>query len=149
MQRLAELMEQRAEAAAKTRAGATHVEARPENAKDTRALEQTYLARGQAMRAEELLEHIQVLRFMPLRELGEGDPIESGALVALESDAGVRCVFLAPRGGGTEVCVHGIHVLVVTPGSPMGQALLGRSEGDEVELRSRGAIRAYEVIAVR
>ena len=34
--------------------GATHEEAKPENDKDTRALEASYLARGQAMRLEEL-----------------------------------------------------------------------------------------------
>src|SRR5262249_35036413 len=33
-----------------THAGATHEEAKPENDKDTRALEQSYLARGQANR---------------------------------------------------------------------------------------------------
>jgi hypothetical protein len=35
---------------ADARAGATHEEAKPENDKDTRALEQSYLARGQAIR---------------------------------------------------------------------------------------------------
>ena len=35
--------------------GATHEEAKPENDKDTRALEQSYLARGQAARIDELL----------------------------------------------------------------------------------------------
>ena len=35
---------------ADTREAATHAEAKPENDKDTRALEQSYLARGQAMR---------------------------------------------------------------------------------------------------
>ena len=34
--------------------GATHEENRPENDKDTRALEQSYLARGQAQRVVEL-----------------------------------------------------------------------------------------------
>ncbi|HQP37789.1 MAG TPA: hypothetical protein PLI95_21545, partial [Polyangiaceae bacterium] len=34
--------------------GATHEEAKPENDKDTRALEQSYLARGQARRVDDL-----------------------------------------------------------------------------------------------
>jgi len=34
--------------------GATHEENKPENDKDTRALEQSYLARGQAQRVVEL-----------------------------------------------------------------------------------------------
>ncbi|MBC7171187.1 MAG: GreA/GreB family elongation factor, partial [Polyangiaceae bacterium] len=32
---------------------------------------------------------------------------------------------------------------------PMGQALVGRSKGDEIELRSRGTLREYEIVAVR
>jgi hypothetical protein len=147
--RLGEVVAQLAELAEETRAGATHAEAKPENDKDTRALEQSYLARGQAMRVEAIVEQMQVLRFLPLRELGSDDPIEPGALAALSSPAGTRCVFLAPHGGGTEVSVEGISVLVVTPASPMGQALLGRTEGDEIELRSRGALREYEIVAVR
>ncbi len=149
VRRLGETMAQMAQLAEATRADATHEEAKPENDKDTRALEQSYLARGQAMRVEEMLEQIQVLRFMPLRELGPEDPVEPGALVALESDGGARYVFLAPHGGGTEVNVGGLEILVVTPASPMGQAIVGRCEGDEVELRSRGTVREYEIVAVR
>ncbi len=147
--RLTEAMSQMAASAEATRAGATHAESKPENDKDTRAVEQSYLARGQAMRVEELVEHVQVLRFLPLRTLGPDDAIELGALVSVAGADGTRCVFLVPHGGGTEVHVDGVDVLVVTPASPMGQALLGRFEGDEFELRARGALRELEIVAVR
>ena len=147
--KMREALAQMAEAAEQTRAEATHEEAKPENDKDTRALEQSYLARGQAMRAEALLEQIEVLRFTPLPRVGEDDPIATGALVGLDSEHGARCLFLLPHGGGTEVRVGATLVCVVTPASPMGRALMGRSVGDELELRVRGAERAYEIVAVR
>src|SRR6201995_5621248 len=75
---------------------ATHEEAKPENDKDTRALEQTYLARGQAMRAEALVEQIQFLRSIDLAPRPK--TVIAGALVALADDDGTRCLFFAPHG---------------------------------------------------
>ena len=69
VEKLSEVLAQMAQAAEETRKDATHEEAKPENDKDTRALEQSYLARGQAMRAEQLAEQKEVLRFMPLPTL--------------------------------------------------------------------------------
>src|SRR5215212_6212698 len=90
LQHLSELAVQATNAANATREGATHPEAKPENEKDTRALEQSYLARGQALRATELNEQIQALRFMPLRSFGPRDPVAMGALVTLEAENDVR-----------------------------------------------------------
>jgi len=135
-------------AAQRTAEGATHAEAKPENDKDTRALEQSYLARGQAARAEELTEQMHLLRFMPLRSFGDEDALGAGALITLEGDEGARCLFLSPHGGGIEVQVDGIDVLVVTPVSSLGRAVLGRALGDDVELVVRGHKRAFSIVAV-
>lgn len=136
-------------AAEEVRRDATHEEARPENDKDTRALEQTYLARGQAMRAEAMVEQLQLLRTLPVRRLSAEEPISATALIELEDDAAVRrYVFLAPFGGGEALRVAGVEVLVVTPVSAMGRALLGKQVGDEFELRVRGATREYVITAV-
>jgi hypothetical protein len=137
-----------ATAAEATRRDATHEEAKPENDKDTRALEQSYLARGQAMRAEELIEQREFLRFMGLPRFGPEDPVRAGALVRLESDEGARFVFLAPYGGGTEVEVDGCKVLVVTAASSLGAAVVNRCQGDDVEVRVRGALKEYEIAEV-
>src|SRR4051812_43361819 len=69
-----------------TREAATHEEAKPENDKDTRALEQSYLARGQAMRIEELRAGVTDAGAMPLRDFTSSDPIALGALITVEED---------------------------------------------------------------
>ena len=137
-----------ANAARTTREGATHAEAKPENDKDTRALEQSYLARGQAIRVEELVEQIEQLRSLPLRSFGQDDAIAAGALLALESDGGTRWLFLAPHGGGVELKVAGVSITVITPQSALGAAVLGRFAGDDVELRTRGLRREYVIASV-
>jgi hypothetical protein len=148
VQHLSDVAAQATTAAKTTSAGATHAEAKPEHPKDTRALEQSYLARGQAMRVSELEEQIHFLRFMPLRAYGESDPIGAGALVVITSDEDTRCLFLAPYGGGAELDVGGLRVFVVTPQSPIGARVLGRALGDEIELKVRNTAREYVIAAV-
>lgn len=133
------------EAQRRTQSGATHEESKPENDKDTRALEQTYLARGQAMRAEALAEEISLLRSI---DLNQAKAVIAGALIALTDDDGTRCLFYAPHGGGNEFEVDGVQVTVVTPVSALGRALLGREVGDEIELRIKGKQRSYEIEAI-
>jgi transcription elongation GreA/GreB family factor len=47
------------------------------------------------------------------------------------------------------VGVEGVEVQIVTPQSPVGQALLGRQAGDVVDVRVKGVVREYEVLEVR
>jgi transcription elongation GreA/GreB family factor len=142
---LAKALEVMASAAAQTREGATHEESRAEGDKDMRSTEQSYLARGQAMRAEELAEQIQRLDATALRAFGEGDAIAPGALVLVDVDGEVRTFFVVPWGGGTELDVGGRAVTVVTPASPVGRALLGKEVGDSFELAIRGATREWTI----
>jgi len=139
---------QMAQAAEEVRRDATHEEAKPENDKDTRALEQTYLARGQAIRAEALVDELKVLQSMALPIFTEADVIRSGALIALEEEKATRCVFLAPYGGGTAFEIDGTTVMVVTPVSALGRALLGKRVGDDVEVRVRQNVREYSIAAI-
>ena len=50
---------------AASREAATHDEAKPENDKDTRALEQSYIARGQALRVEEMRACVVDVKALP------------------------------------------------------------------------------------
>lgn len=128
---------------ADARAGATHEEAKPENDKDTRALEQSYLARGQAMRIEALKAGLAALSVLALTATDTAQP---GALVEAEDDDGAaHCYFLAPEGGGTKLKGG---VQVVTPLSPLGAALSGKRAGDEVELKVAGKTRQLTLLQV-
>lgn len=131
------------------RIAATHEEAKPENDKDTRALEASYLAAGQAARVAELELATKVLSGLELRTFGPTTPIQSSALVTLEDEDGVRTLyFVAPHGGGVKLEAAGKTVQVVTPQSPLGQALLGRTEGDSFELRGKAGVREMTIASV-
>jgi hypothetical protein len=132
----------------RTQSGATHEESRPENDKDTRALEASYLARGQARRVQELESATALMAALELREFGGGAGAALTALIDL--DDGDRCAkyFLAPSGGGLELDVDGTRVKVVTPQSPLGRALLGRQVGDVVELETPQGRREYDLAAM-
>lgn len=134
--------------AEETRKAATHEEARPENDKDTRGLEQSYLARGQAMRVEDLLESIQLLRFMALPAAPER--VQIGTLVTVENldDESVRSLFVAPV-GGVEVALGDQKITFIHTKTPMGRALLGKTEGDDFVLKIAGREREFEVTSIR
>jgi len=122
--------------------GATHSEARSENDKDTRGLEQSYLARGQAIRVADLATALaRVTAFVLPAQL---ERVALGALVTVDGDD--KQLFVASDGGGT--LLAGGAVQVVTPQSPLGRTLLGRCVDDEVELRLPGGARTLTIVAV-
>lgn len=124
--------------------GATHSESKAENDKDTRALEQSYVARGQAMRVEELRTGLAAVELM---SLAAPKVIASGSLVTVEDDDGDESrYFVAPAGGGTALA--GGSVQVVTPKSPLGRALCGKREGDDSEVVIAGKTRALTITRV-
>jgi transcription elongation GreA/GreB family factor len=125
-----------------TQKAATHEEAKPENDKDTRALEQSYLARGQAERVRDLERADNMLEFLVLRACDKG---ALGALVELECDGARTVYFLAPVGGAVRTTIDDVVVQVVTPEAPMGRALIGREAGDVVEVRGK----ELEIVEVR
>lgn len=129
-----------------TIAGATHEEAKPENDKDTRALEQSYLARGQAQRVEELRTGLAEVGAFPLRDFA-GVPVALGALVVVDEDGRESTLFVAPAGGGSYLADGTVQV--VTPRAPLGQALIGRRADEEVEVTIAGRRRKLQVVDVR
>jgi transcription elongation GreA/GreB family factor len=128
------------------REGATHEEARPENDKDTRALEQSYLARGEAARVEQLRAALAEVQAMLLRSFGEKDRAALGALVTLEEGGEELAIWLAPQGGGTRIASG--RVQVVTPASPLGRAILGKVAGDDLTVAVGGRTRELTILRV-
>jgi transcription elongation GreA/GreB family factor len=125
--------------------GATHAEAKPENDKDTRGLEQSYLARGVAQRVVELEAAVADVTRLELRTFAAGAPIALTALVTVEEDGAERRFFLAPAGGGYEL-TGGVQVL--TTSSPLGRALLGKRIDDEVDVVLTGKTRALVIVGI-
>jgi len=115
-------------------AAATDPDSKAENKYDTRSLEASYLARGQAQRVGELQEAVHAFESLNPRRFEVGDAAALGALVGLKTDAEESFYFLGPAAGGTEVQHEGREVLVITPASPLGQKLMGRKLGDKVPM---------------
>jgi transcription elongation GreA/GreB family factor len=124
---------------------ATHEEAKPENDKDTRAIEASYLARGQAARVEALHRGVVAVKALVAQTGAAGLSVVSGSLVEVEEDDTTLRFLLAPEGGGTKLSGG---VQVVTPGSPLGQALLGRQAGDGCEVSLGGRRRDFTITQV-
>ena len=130
-------------------ASATHDEARPENDKDTRAIEESYLARGQARRVAEAEAALQMMRGLRCQEFDEDRPVAATAVVAIEDEAGqTKVLFLAPAAGGTTLESQGFTVQVVTPASPLGRGLLGKSIDSDFEVVTKGKSRSWTIVDV-
>lgn len=134
-QRLAESLERLTAAQASAQSGATHSENRQEHAKDMRSTEASYLSRGLADRAETLANDVATLQAFTPRLRGDEDVVQIGDLVGLVDEGGTQTIyFLAPVGGGEKLDVAGERILVVTPRSPLGEALVGSQLGDVVTI---------------
>lgn len=128
---------------------ATHEDSIAENKYDTFGLEAAYLAHGQAMRVQEIERAILAWRNLPLRELEPDSPVVLGALVVLESRDGSHTrVFLGPEGAGLKIQAEGEEIIVITPRSPLGQSLIGKFEGDEINVATGGGKQLLEILEV-
>lgn len=124
-------------------AAATDPDSKAENKYDTRSLEASYVARGQAKRVVELQEAVRAFEAL------SGSALESGALgalVTLEAPEGLSHYFLGPSAGGTEIVHKGNEIVVITPASALGQKLVGQRKGNAIPLRP-GVV--ANVVAVR
>lgn len=136
------------QAAKSAHAAATHEENIPDNRYETLGLEASYIAQGQANRAQEILQAVTVFRGLNLLVFSDESPIRLTALVQLEDGEGrSRMVFLGPAAGGLRLDFEGAEIMVITPASPLGRELIGKQCGDLIELES-GAVREYEIVSV-
>lgn len=137
-----------AEAALRTYEAATHEESEAEDQYDTRGLEASYLAGAQAKRVAEIERTLHTLRSMKFRDFGADDVIGETALVELEHDGKTNYCLLLPYGGGLSVEHDGHLVQVITPKSPLGEALVGRAAGDAALIDVNNQTKEYEIISV-
>ncbi len=126
-------------------AAATDPDSRAENKYDTRTLEASYVARGQARRVTELQEAVQAFTALNVTSPTPAASIQLGSLVTLQAPWGEEHFFLGPFAGGTEVQFEGTEIVVITPASALGQKLVGRHPGDTILLRPDAPARISRV----
>ncbi len=136
-------------AAQSTYEAATGEESRPENEYDTRALEASYLAGAQAKRVSDLDEQLAMCKNLNLRSFDAKSPIASTAFLELELDGHKSHVFLLPKIGGLFVTYQGVQIQVITPVSPLGEALIGLKQGDAAVVEVGSGTKEYEIISIQ
>lgn len=145
--RLAEDLDVAIRAARTAHETATHEENVAENKYDTLGLEAAYLAAGQSRRVEEIRLALSRFENLQLRDFDEQSGIQTSALVELANERGEqRWVFLGPDAAGLKVQHDGSEILVITSHAPLGNALLHRHPGDELEVGQGSARQRYEIL---
>lgn len=126
---LRERLDRLARAAMEAHAAATDPSSKAESKYDTRNLEASYLASGQAKQVDELAEAFRVFEAWNPPDYEMTETIDSGALVEVEM-ADETCYFLlAPAAGGTVVEHEGMEITLLTPASALYQTLQGMKMG--------------------
>jgi len=129
----------------------THEENIPDNKYETLALEASYVAQGQANRAQELRRALEAYKQLTLQHFDDNSPIGLSALVTLaDVDATTRTVFIGPLEGGMKLLDQqtGNEIVVITPASPLGRDLIGKSVGDQVKIGVGSGRREFEIVEV-
>ena len=127
-------------------AEATAEENRAENKYDTRGLEASYLAAGQANKIVELEESIAAFDALRERKFNEAEGIDVGALIEISLDGERAHFFIGPSAGGLEIEIRGTEVLVITPQSPLGSQLKGAKQGAKMKINLADRKQLVEIL---
>ncbi len=122
-----------AKAAMDAHAAATDPGSKAESQYDTRSLEESYLATGQARHVKELGETLQTFENLRLRDFSSDEEIAAGGLVEVERDGAKLLFLLAPASGGLEIEFEGREITLLSPESPLYQNLLGMRAGESLD----------------
>jgi len=125
-------LERLARAAMDAHAAATDPGSKAESKYDTRSLEESYLATGQARQVKELAETLAVFEGLTLPDFSDDDVVDAGALVETRRAGGgeVSWFLMAPSSGGLEVVYDGKEITLLSPDSPLYQKLVGLGVGE-------------------
>jgi transcription elongation GreA/GreB family factor len=106
------------------------------------------LAAGVKLRLEAAQASWEAVADFTAAPLKKGERIGLGTIVEVEDGEGGKTLFIAPAGAGEELTGPGgdgfLHV--VTPGSPIGKALIGKRVGDVVELMVKGEVTEWDIV---
>ncbi|QXZ11355.1 GreA/GreB family elongation factor [Comamonas sp. Y33R10-2] len=149
LQRLTEDLEQVEQAARAAHETATHEENIAENKYDTLGLEAAYLATGQARRAQAIAQSIAQWRQFRPHAYDASKGIQLAALVCLVDESGQQQqLFLGPSGASMKL-INGAEIIqVISSDAPLGNAMLGKCEGDEIAIQVAQMRQHFEVLRV-
>lgn len=116
---------------------ATHPDSKAENKYDTRGLEASYLAGAQAKRVQDLRETLGLVTNAKVKAFTNESTVALTALVEMSVGNKTSWVLLLSKGGGQSVLFEGKQIQVITPDSPLGEGLLGRKVGDEIDINHK------------
>jgi transcription elongation GreA/GreB family factor len=103
---------------------------------DTLAIEASYLAEGQSRRVQELHTAISDYHSLKVIDYNQNSAIALSALVQLSKDTQEQhWFFIGPAAGGFRCALSEQRITVITPQSPMGLALLGKYQDDDIDIK--------------
>ncbi len=120
-------------AARESHAAATDPGSKAESKYDTRNLEASYLAVGQAKQVQELADAVRIFESLTLQDFASGEPIDAGALVEVELGGETTFFLLVPAAGGLVLDHLGCELTLLTPASQLHGRLLGLTTGDSLD----------------
>ena len=126
-------LERLTRAASEAHAAATDPGSKAEGKYDTRSLEASYLAVGQAKQVEELAEALRIFKSFAPPDFAPDDEIDAGALVEAELDGGTAFFLLAPASGGLVISNEGAEITLLTPESGLYRKLLEMRAGESLD----------------
>ena len=121
------------QAARDAHAAATDPGSKAESKYDTRSLEASYLAAGQAKQLDDLARDIELLENASLPVFDIEDEIDAGALVEVDLNDEPQWFLLAPAAGGLALDHEDREITLLTPASALYQKLLGLRTGDSLD----------------
>ena len=115
---------------------ATDEDAYSDGKYDTRSLEASYLAGGQAQIVKELGDALQGFNLMKAQHFitPPSSQIGLGSLVEVQGAKSKTWYIVGPGGGGMDIEVDGTTITVLTLHSPLGLSLASKTAGEVVEL---------------
>ena len=126
-------LERLSKAAIEAHAAATDPGSKAEGKYDTRNLEASYLAAGQARQVDELAESVRIFEALVLPDFEMDDAIDAGALVEADLNGETAFFLLVPASGGLVIEHEGHEMTLLTPASGLYRKLLGMHRGESLE----------------
>lgn len=129
---LRDRLERLSKAAFEAHAAATDPGSKAEGKYDTRSLEASYLAAGQARQVDELADAVRIFETLTLPDYDREEAIDAGALVETELGGETSFFLLVPTAGGSVIEHEGMEITLLTPDSALYRKLLGMRVGEEL-----------------